>query len=142
MDIVPIWKGNRTMEDYLLAGDSAACTFDLQLDSLAPIMYVKIELEVTYDTYTGRNELPFKIALVDSAGAFSLPPTAIAIPIREEGRWLGYPYKKNREYIVVHTAISKQKMYPGPYTLSLSANNKDLSFLPGIIAIGVRMYKM
>lgn len=142
LDIVPLWKGSRTMENYLLPGDSAACSFPIHLDSLAPIMYIKIELEVTYDTYTGRNELPIKLTMADSTGAFSLTPTSVIIPIRKEGKWLGYPYKSNREYIVVHTAIPRQKVYPGSYTLNLSADNRDLSFLPGIIAIGVRLYKM
>ena len=130
------------MEDYLLSGDSASCNFYLHLDSIAPIIYIKIELEVTYDTYTGRNELPLTLAISDSAGTFSLPETEVEVPIRDKGKWLGYPYKARKEYIVVHTAVSRHKVYPGSYTLSLSANNKDLSFLPGIIAIGVRVYRV
>ncbi len=140
-DVVPLWKGRVELENFILAQDSSACKMEMRIDSLAPIMYVEMELEVKYDTYTGRNFLPLQMGLADANG-FIEPINQVQIPIREAGKWLGHPYKKDKEYIVIHTAIPRLKVHPGVYTLYIFADNKDLSFLPGIMEIGVRIYQI
>ena len=140
-DVIPLWKGHIELENFVLAQDSSACQIEMRIDSIAPIMYVEMELEVKYDTYTGRSFLPLQLGLADTSGLIR-PFSQIQIPIRKKGKWLGHPYKKDKEYIITHTALPRLKIHPGIYTLYIFADNTDLPFLPGIVEIGVRIYQI
>ncbi|MEM6632430.1 MAG: hypothetical protein AAF694_22360 [Bacteroidota bacterium] len=139
---VPIWKGQRELGGYILPSTEDPITFEVSIDSIAPLMYVGVELEVLYDTYTGRDYLPLVLEISDEKGNTFLEKTPVKIPIREGQKWLGYPLKKNKEYIITQMVVDRVKLFPGLYIFQLAADNPDLPFLPGIVEIRVRFFQV
>ena len=141
-EYIPLWKAEKRLPNYILSTENAPLEFAIQIDSVAPLIYAGLELEILYDTYTGRESLPLNLEILDEKGVSFLAPTLVDIPIRKGQSWLGYPLKKNKEYIITHMAVERIKLFPGSFTLRVVAKNTDLPFLPGIVEIRARLFRM
>ncbi|MEL6195048.1 MAG: hypothetical protein AAFR66_23525 [Bacteroidota bacterium] len=137
-DLVPVWRGEIILSDYTLYYSDLPREFEIDISDQNAGQELRLELELTYYTGLGRNELPIYMVLEDENTNVQEFQTDLVI--KADGSWQGIPDENEIDYTITHTAIPSIILENGKYSLKLYANDDKEEKIYGIVRIAARLY--
>jgi hypothetical protein len=137
-DIVPVWVGQKKLDDLTLYYSDLPLEFDLRLKT-EKTLDLRLELEITYYSGIGREDLPLTLIIEgDSLLPREFP---VRITLKEGEQWQGIPDANEIDYSLTYEAISSISLKPGDYILKMYANDEKEEKIYGVTRIVARLFE-
>ncbi|RMG27249.1 MAG: hypothetical protein D6730_07620 [Bacteroidetes bacterium] len=138
-DMIPIWRGEVTLDDYTIYHSVYPVEFEVDLSrEQGAELNTRLELVIRYYVGIGRQNLPLFILIEDEEN--NIREFTVDIPLKSGEQWLGVPAENEIDYVLTHTAIPSLRLKPGKYTLKMYANDELDEKIYGVVKIEARLF--
>lgn len=141
-DIVPVWTSSLKIPDMTLHY-SKPIEFSFQVSGEAnKARAYYLELDLTYYTPIGRNDLPLEIIIENTLDMEKFPQEFHpVIPLKADDKWLGKQEDYETDYTLTYVAIPSVKLKPGSYKIKIFANDSKNEKIFGVVRVSVRLFE-
>lgn len=101
-----------------------------------------LEMDVTYYTPIGRNDLPLEIIVENTESTEKFPEEFHpVIPLKVDEKWQGKQEEYETDYTLTYIAIPAMKLKPGNYKMKIFANDPKNEKIYGVVRINARIFE-
>lgn len=139
-DIIPVWVGEVTLNDYTLYYSDYPREFEIDLSGDESLVPMRLELTLTYYVGIGRTDLPLYLILEDEN--HEVREFHTTLNLKADNQWQGSAQDNEIDYTITHEAISELQLDPQKYKLKIYANDDEIDKIYGIVKLAARLYEL